>query len=77
VVRHFDVTGKHCPAYFMEPTAWELFKNRLREEKTMTKEEAKAIVKEKAGLSDQTITFLDSYRYGDDLLLKLANALKG
>ncbi len=29
VVRHFDVTGKHCPAYFMDETAWEAFKRRL------------------------------------------------
>ncbi len=31
VVRHFDVTGKHCPAYFMEAKAWEAFKERLGE----------------------------------------------
>lgn len=29
VVRHFDVTGKHCPAYFMDPAAWASFKARL------------------------------------------------
>ena len=29
VVRHFDVTGKHCPAYFMDAAAWEKFKTRL------------------------------------------------
>lgn len=29
VVRHFDVTGKHCPAYMMESGAWEAFKERL------------------------------------------------
>lgn len=29
VVRHFDVTGKHCPAYFMDPAAWAGFKARL------------------------------------------------
>lgn len=29
VVRHFDVTGKHCPAYFMDSTTWEAFKARL------------------------------------------------
>lgn len=23
VVRHFDVTGKHCPAYMMDKAAWE------------------------------------------------------
>lgn len=43
---------------------------------TMTKDEAKKILKEKAGLSDATIVYLDSYRYGDDLLVKLAQAVK-
>lgn len=33
VVRHFDVTGKHCPAYFMDTEKWERFKSRLVEEK--------------------------------------------
>lgn len=26
VIRHFDVNGKHCPAYFMDDAAWESFK---------------------------------------------------
>ncbi len=30
VVRHFDVTGKHCPAYLMDAGAWAAFKERLR-----------------------------------------------
>lgn len=29
VVRHFDVNGKHCPAYMMDPAAWTAFKARL------------------------------------------------
>ncbi len=29
VVRHFDVTGKHCPAYMMDGAAWAAFKARL------------------------------------------------
>lgn len=29
VIRHFDVNGKHCPAYFMDEAAWKKFKNRL------------------------------------------------
>lgn len=31
VVRHFDVTGKYCPAYFMDADAWRAFKARLAE----------------------------------------------
>lgn len=42
----------------------------------MTKEKAKEVIKEKAGLSDSTIQFLDNYRWGDELLIKLANAMK-
>lgn len=45
-------------------------------EKAMTKDEAKRILKTKAGLSDATITYLDSYRYGDDLIVKLAEAVQ-
>lgn len=29
VVRHFDVTGKHCPAYMMDENLWETFKTCL------------------------------------------------
>lgn len=41
----------------------------------MSLEEAKAILAEKAGLTGATITFLLAYRYGDDLVLKLAKAI--
>lgn len=47
-----------------------------QEVKKVTKDEAKSIIKTKAGLSDATIVYLDSYRYGDDLLIKLATAMK-
>jgi len=36
VIRHFDVNGKHCPAYFMDAAAWEEFKNRLHKHKFET-----------------------------------------
>lgn len=29
VIRHFDVNGKHCPAYLMDEAAWADFKNGL------------------------------------------------
>ena len=35
VYRHFDVTGKHCPAYFMNAYAWAEFKARLKESDTV------------------------------------------
>ena len=45
-------------------------------QKAMTKDEAKRVLKTKAGLSDSTIAFLDAYRYGDDLIIKLATAMQ-
>lgn len=35
VYRHFDVTGKHCPSYFMNASAWEAFKAKLKESDTV------------------------------------------
>ena len=35
VYRHFDVTGKHCPAYLMDPEQWARFKARLEREEEM------------------------------------------
>lgn len=50
VLRHYDVTGKICPAPWVEnPAAWEAFKGRLtaREGETyMSREEIKAMVDE-------------------------------
>ncbi|MPM02097.1 hypothetical protein SDC9_48342 [bioreactor metagenome] len=46
-------------------------------EDNMTKDEAKTILKTKAGLSDASIQFIaDDYRYGDELVIKLAQAMK-
>ena len=39
-------------------------------------EEAKKIIKDKAGLADNTIQYLVEYKYGSDLLKKLAKAMK-
>lgn len=41
VVRHFDVTGKHCPVYFMNNTAWANFKIKLQ--KTVSESNIKNI----------------------------------
>ena len=38
--------------------------------------EAKRTIQEKAGLSDKTMEYLAAYEYGDDLLVKLAKAMK-
>lgn len=39
-------------------------------------ESAKKTVQTKAGLSDQTIKYLMDYKYGNDLIIKLAKAMK-
>ncbi len=44
--------------------------------KDMTVQEAEKIIKEKAGLDDNTMQFLKFYRYGEALLMKLAGAMK-
>ena len=46
------------------------------EEKTMSKEEQIKLIQEKAGLDDNTMQYLQFYRYGDALIEKLANAMK-
>jgi hypothetical protein len=68
---HRAITGKDILAGKLPPPM-PLYKEIL-----MTKDEAKAIVKEKAELSDATIQYLaDDYRYGDELIVKLAKAMK-
>ena len=46
-----------------------------REVHTMTTDEAKKIIMDKAGLDAYTIQFLGAYKYGEDLMVKLANCL--
>ena len=76
VLRHYDVTGKQCPAPMVDnPTLWENFLT-LLEDKTVTYAEAIETVKEKTGLSDATMQFLTSYIWREDLLKKLAQAMK-
>lgn len=78
VLRHYDITGKRCPAPWVnDESQWRAFLAALEGEIEVTKEEAKKVVKDKAGLSDATIQYIaDDYRYGDDLIIKLAEAMK-
>ena len=47
-----------------------------REVHTMTTDEAKKIIMDKAGLDAYTIQFLGAYKYGEDLMVKLAKAMQ-
>lgn len=52
--------------------------NKLKESSMEIKDinTAKAIIKTKVGLSDDTIKFLEMFKYGDDLIVKIATAVK-
>lgn len=78
VLRHYDVTHKVCPEPFVRvPERWEQFQKRLEgEKKKLTVEEAKKIVKEKCNFDDNTMKYLEFYRYGESLILRLAEAIK-
>lgn len=71
VMRHKDFGNTACPGKNFP------YDELLKGEKEMTVNEAKQILKEKAGLSDKTLEFLLCYKYGEDLILKLAKATKG
>ena len=79
---HFqwDEHGKYTGSMIRSgkrPATMPLYQNQVKKEAAkVTKDEAKKIIKGKAGLSDSTIAFLDAYRYGDDLLIKLATAMQ-
>lgn len=70
VIRHFDVTGKLCPAYWSgkeNAGKWEKeFKSRLVEP------DYREVLKKRAGLLDPTLDYLTAYKYGSDLIRKLA-----
>lgn len=70
VIRHFDVTGKLCPAYWAgkeNEAKWKSeFLNRLNAV------DYAAQLKERAGLENATIQYLKAYKYGTDLIRKLA-----
>ena len=70
VIRHFDVTGKLCPAY------WSGRENAGKWEKEfhgkLTAPDYRAQLQKRAGLTDGTMDYLSAYQYGDDLIRKLA-----
>ena len=70
VIRHFDVTGKLCPAYWSgkeNAGKWESeFHGKL------TGPDYRTQLQKRAGLTDGTMDYLSAYQYGDDLIRKLA-----
>ena len=76
IIRHYDVTRKKCPLWYVEhPEEWEELKKRIMK-KELTPAEAKRIVQEKTGFNEQTMAFLDAYKFADSLFVKLAGAME-
>lgn len=77
--QHHDWSGKNCPRILRDTGRWGEFTKMVGKEMTraMTTQEARKILKEKAGLEEQTLVFLECYKYADDLLTKLAAAIQG
>lgn len=67
--RDFQATG--CPGQYFP------FEAIKKGEINMDIEKAKTILKEKTGLDDSTIQFLMFYKYGQELVIKLAKAMEG
>lgn len=69
VVRHFDVTGKLCPAYWAgkeNATRWKAeFRDRCAPD-------YRAKLQARGGLADGTMDYLAAYQWGGDLIRKLA-----
>lgn len=73
VIRHFDVTGKKCPAYWVDDAKWKSeFWNKLGNTTISKVDKYKATVKERFGFEDRTIEWLATYKSADALFEKLA-----
>ena len=75
---HRDFAAKACPGDYLYALEGDIDAavNKRLEGKPMTVDDAKKIIKDKAKLSDETMDYLWSYRWGDELLVKLAEAMK-
>ena len=69
VKRHKDLECTACPGRNFP------FEDIRKGESVMTVNEAVEILKEKAGLEDKTIEFLLCYKYGEELVKKLAKGM--
>ena len=76
---HRDFAATACPGNYLLGRMGDIAArvNLRLEDETMTVDEAKEIIRERAKLSDATVDYLWSYRFGDELLVKLAQAMRG
>ena len=78
VIRHFDVNGKPCPAYWSgsadKDAKWKTeFWNKLSPVE-VAKAANREKVKARFGFEEQTLDYLAAYKHGAELLRKLATA---
>lgn len=59
VIRHYDVTGKICPAPFVNDVEWKKFKSKLLGVEDLTREETIKLVKEILNGNENGMTSLD------------------
>lgn len=74
IIRHYDVTGKKCPLYYVNnKNEWDKLLIKIKEENNnMTVDEAVTILKNNLSLEDNTINFLLCYKFGDELVKRIA-----
>ena len=74
VIRHYDVNGKPCPKYWVDDAKWksEFWDKIGGSGNTTGVEKYKKQVQDRFGFTDQTITWLATYKSADALFTKLA-----
>ena len=72
-VRHKDLTATSCPGKYYP--FGEIVKGEVAKVPITDVQQAINIIQTKAGLVEDTITFMLCYKYGEQLILKLANAM--
>lgn len=70
VIRHFDVTGKLCPAYWSGKENAAKWKTEFWD--ALSEPDYRAQLQKRAGLEDSTMDYLEKYKYGAELIRKLA-----
>lgn len=69
IVRHREFQSTACPGRNFP------FEEIRKGEKNMTVEDAVEIIQAKTGIEDETIEFLLCYKYGEELVVKIAQAI--
>lgn len=82
IVQHNKWSGKNCPRilrdknYILDNLDWAWFVSKLKEGLTkMGVEQATETVQEKTGIGDEAIQHILNYKYGEELMKKLAMAM--